>query len=124
MGGKDNPPPSVISIVHQQAVTNQWQYGTAKVSEVDIDVGHGGVSHLYAFEKEGTVIILELVGTKSLVYQEQVEATGNRVVTLTAQAVNGDGKLDLIVHIQDLSTTPILYNTGSAFSWTLKNSYL
>jgi hypothetical protein len=105
-----------------QGIINQWQYGNAKVSETDINVGHGGMSHFYAFEKDGVITILEIVGKKSQVYQETVEASGNRVVTLTAQDVSVKGRLDVIIHIQDLSTTPILYNTGSAFSWTLKNS--
>jgi len=99
-------------------IINQWQYGTAKVSEADINVGHGGMSHFYAFEKEGAVIILEITETKSQVYQEQVEASGSRVVTLTAQAVMRKERLDLLVHIEGMTATPILYNTGSAFSWT------
>ena len=42
----------------------------------------------------------------------------NRIVTIATEDVNHDGKLDLVLHIEGLEITPVLFNTGNSFQWT------
>jgi hypothetical protein len=98
-------------------INNQWHYGDSKVFDLSADVGHGGVSHFVAFDSQDEVIIIEVVKKKYIVYPI-AELTGSerRMVTLEIVDVNHDGKPDLVVHIQGMSATLVLFNTGSSFS--------
>ena len=41
-----------------------------------------------------------------------------QIITLSVRDMNGDGKPDLIVHIEGESTDIVLYNNGSSFQWS------
>jgi hypothetical protein len=102
-------------------IQNQWHYGDSKVFDASSDVGHGGMSHFVAFDAGGAVVVIEIVRKKYAVYTsaEIVGADSDRrLVTLEIVDVNHDGKPDLVVHIEGMSTTFVLFNTGSAFSWS------
>lgn len=43
-----------------QQQTAQYQYGTTRASQLDADIGHGGVSHLLAQDLHGTIVVLEV----------------------------------------------------------------
>jgi hypothetical protein len=106
-----------------QAVENQWHYGDAKVSVFTADVGHGGVSEFLAFDKNGQIAIIEMVGHTVTVYSTG-SLIGNdrlsRVITLSVADVNHDGKPDLLIHVEGMSATAVLFNHGNNFSWSEK----
>ena len=99
-------------------MTTQWHYGDARVSVVDANVGHGGVSRFIAFDEQGDITIIEVVRKNYQVYIGAVVSGGNLVVSLEIVDVNHDGKPDLVIHIEGVSATPVLFNTGSAFRWS------
>jgi hypothetical protein len=110
----------VVIVPWWSGVTRQWHYGDARVSVVDANVGHSGISRLIAFDEDGDIIVIEVVGKRYQVYTGMVVTGGSRVVTLAIVDVNNDGRPDLVIHIEGISATPILFNTGSGFAWTEK----
>ena len=112
-----------------QSVTDQWQFGSSKISTIEVVVGHqDSRAHstcILSFDFHGRVEVIELPGGNAAKAQSYPGATiygdnrEHRVITLEPVDVNHDGKLDLLVHIEGIAATPILYNTGSAFSWTV-----
>jgi hypothetical protein len=115
-----------------QSVTDQWQYGNSKISTIEVVVGHqDSEAHptaILSFDLHGRVEVIELPGGNAAKAESYPgayiygEKRDHRVITVEPVDVNHDGKLDLLVHIEGMTATPILYNTGSSFSWTLKNT--
>lgn len=104
-------------------IQTQWHYGDAKVSTLTADVGHGGVSQLLAFDYQGQVTIIEIVGEKAILYKGDIFIGANRlnrVITLSLQDVNADGKPDVVIQIVGTEGETVLFNTGTSFSWTSK----
>ncbi len=104
-------------------VSDQWQYGNARISRFTADVGHGGTSTFIAFDLDGSVIIIEMPGGS--INDAKLYRTGNligenadhRIVTLSIADV--DGVRDcLIVHVEGATSDIVLYNTGTTFQWT------
>jgi hypothetical protein len=104
-------------------IQTQWHYGDARITLLLADVGHGGVSTFIAFDNGGQVIVIELPGGS--IDHARLYRTGeivgdnadHRIITLSTQDVNGDGKPDLIIHVEGMSSSMVMYNTGSSFSW-------
>ncbi len=111
-----------------QSVTDQWQYGGSRVFQLDAVVGHedsqANPTHFLAFDLHGKITVIEFPGGSmehARVYTSVIligEGRSNRVVTLQVTGGRESGKPDLIIHIEGISATPMLYNTGVAFSWT------
>ena len=111
-----------------QSVTDQWQYGNSKISTIEVVVGHqDSEAHptaILSFDLHGRVEVIELPGGNAAKAESYPvayiygEKRDHRVITVEPVDVNHDGKLDLLVHIEGMTATPILYNTGSAFRWT------
>ena len=103
-------------------IENQWHYGDAQTAELTANVGHGGVSHLYAFMVNGQIVVVEVRAyPPAHVYMSPSlfgSPQDNRIVTITTEDVNHDGKLDLVLHVQGMEITPVLFNTGDSFQWT------
>ena len=95
-----------------------WEYGKNNVSVFGADVGHGGVSRFIAFDQGSEVVIVEVVAKRYIVYTIPVTGADNRVVTLSAKDVNGDGKPDLIVQVEGVQGEFALINKGNAFQWS------
>ena len=94
----------------------QWHYGDQRVSVFGADVGHGGVSRFIAFEDGEEIVVVEVVAKKYTVYTIALTAQPNQLITLSVSDVNGDGKPDLIVHVDNQAGSFALLNTGSGFA--------
>jgi len=101
------------------AVSQHWHYGDYPTAHVSANFGHGGTSDLFAFTSGHEVEVLEVVGDKVSVYAAKLNTAERRLVTLERIDANGDGKMDMLVHIEGLSQTPCLLNTGKGFVWSV-----
>jgi hypothetical protein len=99
-------------------VSDQWQYGDSRMTEMDKNVGHGGMSHFLAEYYQGAIVVIELTPTGNHVYTltGMLGATATPVVLLSTQDVRHDGKLDLIIQVENTNYETVLYNTGTSFS--------
>ena len=102
-------------------MNDQWHYGDNRITQLDANVGHGGVSHFVAEYYHGSIVVIELSLTHPNTYHVytltgMIGATNTPLVKLSIQDVNHDGKPDLIVQVQGTTFDMILYNTGTAFS--------
>ncbi|HLH63982.1 MAG TPA: hypothetical protein VKV20_20080 [Ktedonobacteraceae bacterium] len=99
-------------------------YGYPRTFQTDAVVGHGGdskaqPSHFIAMNLHGQVIIIELMAgnpAKSINYTgpDLFESGGDRIpVTLEFRDVTGDGKPDMLVHIQN--KVFVFVNDGTKF---------
>ena len=94
-----------------QVTQDDWQYGRPRTYQVDANVGHGTAqnpdSHFIAENLDKHIIVIEIPGNdpgKSRMYVgPTLLGTGEELttVTLSFQDVNGDGRLDLIIHVAD-----------------------
>ncbi len=101
---------------------DDWHYGRPRTFQIDARVGHDDdvtSSHFIAMNLNRHVIIIELPGgdaTKAKIYNGPTlfgDGQDLTPVTLTFKDVNGDGKLDMLVHIQD--QTLVFINDGTQF---------
>jgi hypothetical protein len=94
-----------------QVTQDDWHYGRPRTFQVDMLVGHNdsatNPSHFIAINLQRHVQIIEFPGgdaSKAKIYTgPTLVGPGQElaVVTLTFKDVNGDGKLDMIVNVQD-----------------------
>jgi hypothetical protein len=100
-----------------------WQYGRPRTFQIDAVVGHGdgpeNPSHFVAINLSRHVVIIELPGgdpSKARIFSgPTLFGDGQDLipVTLAFRDVNGDGKPDMIVRIQD--QTLVYINDGTQF---------
>jgi len=101
-----------------------WQYGYPRTSQCDAVVGHNHDStanptHFIALNLNGQVEVIEIPAgdaAKAKIYvgPSLVGTSANLApVTLSFADVTGDGKLDLIIHVQGGQF--VFINTGSEF---------
>lgn len=99
---------------------NQWHYGDQPhVSELTVDVGHGGVSTLLAFDSDGQLTVLEIVNRKAIVYTGGNFIGGDkktRIITLSLDTSRA--KPNLFIHVVGMDGAFVLFNTGTSFQWT------
>lgn len=94
-----------------QTTLNDWRYGRPRTFQTDAVVGHHdsaqNPSHFIAMNLNRHVIVIEIPGgdvSKSVVFNgPTLLGPGQDLtpVTLSFQDVNHDGKLDMIVNVQD-----------------------
>ena len=102
---------------------NTWSYGYPRTFQTDQNVGHGTAnnptSHFVAENLHGEVIVIEIPDgdpSKSKIYigpQLFGDNADLTPVTLSFKDVNGDGKPDMLMHVQD--QTIIFLNDGTQF---------
>ncbi len=94
-----------------QITQDDWHYGCPRTYQVDIAVGHNdsatNPTHFIAENLNRHIIIIEIPGgdtSKAKIYSgPNLIGSGQDLtpVTLTFKDVNGDGKLDMIINVQD-----------------------
>lgn len=94
-----------------QVTQDDWHYGRPRTFQVDMIVGHNdsatNPSHFLAINLQRHIQVIEFPGgdaSKAKIYTgPTLVGPGQElaVVTLTFKDVNGDGKLDMIVNVQD-----------------------
>ncbi|HEU5376153.1 MAG TPA: hypothetical protein VFV38_11980 [Ktedonobacteraceae bacterium] len=104
-------------------VQNQWNYGTAHITQLDADVGHGGMSHFIAEYTKGEIVIIELSYANPNNYHiytmnGMLSSQEKPVVMLSTARDTHTGRIDLIIDVQGRGFQTVLYNTGSTFSET------
>jgi len=102
---------------------NTWSYGYPRTAQYDEVVGHGTASnassHFIAENLHGEIIVIEIPGddpSKSKIYigpRLFGDSADLTPVTLTFKDVNGDGKPDMLMHVQD--QTIVFLNDGTQF---------
>jgi hypothetical protein len=101
---------------------DDWHYGRPRTFQMDARVGHDDAvtpSHFIAMNLNRHVIIIEFPGGDPTRAKDYLGPTlfgdGQDLtpVTLSFKDVNGDGKLDMLVHIQD--QTFVFLNDGTQF---------
>ena len=94
-----------------QITQDDWHYGRPRTYQVDMVVGHNdsaaNPTHFIAENQNRHIIIIEIPGgdtSKAKIYSgPSLIGPGQDLtpITLTFKDVNGDGKLDMIVNVQD-----------------------
>jgi hypothetical protein len=112
-----------ILLMHWWNVTQaDWHYGRPRTFQIDAQVGHndnGTPSHFIAMNLNRHIIVIEFPGGDPTKAKVSIGPTllgdGQDLtpVTLSFKDVNGDGKPDMLVHIQD--QTFVYINDGTQF---------
>jgi len=101
---------------------DDWPYGRPRTFQMDARVGHNDrstPSHFIAMNLNRHIMIIELPGgdpSKARIYIGPTlfgDGQDLTPVTLSFKDVNGDGKPDMLVHIQD--QTCVFLNDGTQF---------
>ena len=106
-----------------QVTQDDWHYGRPRTYQTDAVVGHNdsptSPSHFIAMNLNRHVTVIEIPGgdsSKSKIYNgPMLIGPGQDLtpVTLTFKDVNGNGKLDMIVNVQD--THFVFLNSNGTF---------
>jgi len=105
--------------------SQQWNYGNGRISQFDLNVGHGGTSHFVTQYWHQEVLIIEFqAGTAAhaKAYTIPLLISGSakqHSVTLTPAYVRPHatpGTPDLVITVSDITPPIVLYNTGNGFS--------
>jgi hypothetical protein len=100
-----------ILLTWWQVTQDDWRYGRPRTFQVDAVVGHNdsaaNPSHFIAINLNRHVEVIECPGgdcSHAVIYLGPIlfgDGEDVTPVTLTFQDVNGDGKPDMVIHIQD-----------------------
>jgi hypothetical protein len=113
----------VVGIPAWQNYQDQLHYGDARITRLDADVGHGGVSTFLAFVLNRQVIIIEAPNQN--MEHAKYYRTGTLVgrfstpPVITLSVADVDNIRDcLIIHVEGISGNIVLYNNGKSFQLT------
>jgi hypothetical protein len=108
-----------------QNFSDQYTTGYGRVSKLQANVGHGGISTFLSLDLHGYVTVIEVFPDKSknpAVYKGPQLASDTLIVTLHLVDINHDGKPDLAVQVENSDAEMVLINNGSGFQWTTTTS--
>ncbi len=100
-------------------VVDNITYGTPRTYQTDANIGHNGrLSHFIVLNNQGEIQVIELQRghpEASKIYTVTVLPADQAYLpaTITFQDINGDGKVDALVHVGD--TEIPMYNNGTGF---------
>jgi hypothetical protein len=103
---------------------DQYHYGTSRITKLSANVGHGA-SDFIAFDQKGQVVVIEFIEnhpdrTHIFTGINLIGDPGGCIITLSISDTNGDGKPDVVIHVEGETTAYVLLNTGTSFSWSGK----
>ena len=103
------------------SLIQRLQYGSYPTTQLDVQLGHGGRSHVTAYTVSNEVILTEQIGSKVTPYALKLSQpfTSPRVVTIMVADVNLDGKPDVLLHVDGMNQSIIFDNTGSGLALAL-----
>jgi hypothetical protein len=120
-----------LFLTWQQAVVpwlsntqDHWNYGASRVTQLDADVGHGGLEHFVAEYYAGAIVVIEIpfaTPGKAQVYTLSgmvLDSTDSPVILLGTAKDMHTGRIDLTVTVKGTNFQTVLYNTGIGFSET------
>lgn len=106
-----------------QVTQDDWYYGRPRTFQTDAVVGHNdsasNPSHFIVINLNRHILIIELPGgdsSKARIYTGPIligQGQDLTPVTLSFRDVNGDGRPDMIVNVQDSHF--VFFNDGSMF---------
>lgn len=103
---------------------NQWHYGDARVSTAQV-VNNGKTENVLATCQHGQIAAIVFPPDTDTTHPPQVYVSSQTLsdgsthaVSISFQDVNGDGKQDIVLRVQDTSTMLVLFNQGNGtYSW-------
>ena len=100
-------------------VSNQWEYGNNRISVVSGQVHPGGKTLFISFQGEDKQIVVIVCekGKYKVYIGPRIDSSSPLLVTVELLDINGDHRLDAVVHIQGSSLEFALINTGTDFKW-------
>jgi hypothetical protein len=103
-----------------QGLQDQWHYGDSHLTQMDANVGHGGVSHFLAEYYQGAIVVVEIPeknfkNANIYTLTNMIGASSDTVILLSTEPGKIPGKPDLLIQVQGSSISIVLYNTGTAF---------
>ncbi len=98
---------------------NHMTYGQYPTDHLDVNVGHGGISHLVSFMDGNKVTVIEIVNNKVHVFQIPTNVSGKRIVAMHLLTTNL-GK-NILLTIEGTLNEPMLINTGSTYEWSISH---
>lgn len=100
----------------------QWHTGDGRITQLDANVGHGGMSHFLAQYYNSHIVVIEIqISNPTHIMTYTLPAlTPNagkpQDLTLSIQDANHYGRPDLMIQEGNNSVAIVLYNTGSWFT--------
>jgi len=102
-------------------ISNHLRYGDYPTAQMNVNLGHNGISHLTAYTVGNEIVLTEQVGNKLTPYAIKVgtKLEPPRVVSIMIADVNLDKKPDVLLHVDGLTQSIIFDNTGTGLSLAL-----
>jgi len=104
-----------------QGVQDHWQYGQNRITQMDADVGHGGLCHFIAEYYKGAIMVIEIPfahtnSTRTYIIPGEADGTVPPVIVLSVVKDAQTGRADLLVRAEGTGFEMVLYNTGTSFT--------
>jgi hypothetical protein len=104
-----------------QGVQDHWQYGQDRITQMDADVGHGGLCHFIAEYYQGAIVVIEIPfahtnSTRVCIIPGQADGSVPSVIVLSVVKDAQTGRADLLVRTEGTGFEMVLHNTGTSFT--------
>lgn len=104
-----------------QGVNDQWNYGNARITQMDANVGHSGNCHFIAEFYKGAIVVIEIpfsnpAATHTYTIPGVTTDGSTPVIQLSTERNLQSGRLDLVVRVDKTNYVTVLYNNGASFT--------